>query len=86
FARLTGLAFQIRDDILDVETDSAISGKERGKDARHNKPTYTSVLGLAGARERLQQTADAAEAQIAGFGPEADKLRALARLMIQRKS
>jgi geranylgeranyl diphosphate synthase type II len=86
FARLTGLAFQIRDDLLDVEADSAISGKEQGKDARHNKPTYTSLLGLAGARSRLQETADAAERQLAGFGPEADNLRALARLMIQRKS
>jgi geranylgeranyl diphosphate synthase type II len=86
FARLTGLAFQIRDDILDVEADSAVSGKEQGKDARHNKPTYTSVLGLDGARSRLQQTADAAERQIAAFGPEADNLRALARLMMQRKS
>jgi geranylgeranyl pyrophosphate synthase len=86
FARLTGLAFQICDDILDVETDSAVSGKQQGKDAQRNKPTYTSVLGLAGARTRLQEAADAAEQQLAGFGPEADNLRALARAMLQRKS
>jgi geranylgeranyl diphosphate synthase type II len=86
FARLTGLAFQIRDDILDVEADSAVSGKEQGKDARHNKPTYTSVLGLAGARTRLRQAADAAEQELKGFGPEAGNLRALARLMTERKS
>jgi geranylgeranyl pyrophosphate synthase len=86
FARLTGLAFQIRDDILDVETDSAVSGKQQGKDAQRNKPTYTSLLGLAGARARLQETAAAAERQLAGFGPEADNLRSLARAMLQRKS
>jgi geranylgeranyl pyrophosphate synthase len=86
FARLTGLAFQIRDDILDVEADSAVSGKQQGKDARRNKPTYTSLLGLAGARTRLQEAASAAERELAGFGPEADNLRSLARAMLQRKS
>jgi farnesyl diphosphate synthase len=86
FARLTGLAFQIRDDILDVEAESAISGKQQGKDARRNKPTYTSVLGLDAARIRLQEAADQAEQQLTGFGPEAANLRALAKLMLQRKS
>ncbi|HEY0963544.1 MAG TPA: farnesyl diphosphate synthase [Pseudomonadales bacterium] len=86
FARLTGLAFQIRDDILDVEADSATSGKQQGKDAQRNKPTYTSVLGLDGARVRLQQAAEAADRQLQGFGPEAGNLRALARMMLQRKS
>ncbi len=86
FAGLTGLAFQIRDDILDVEADSTVSGKQQGKDARHNKPTYTSMFGLAGARTRLAQAAERAEAQLAGFGPEAANLRALARTMVQRKS
>lgn len=86
FARLTGLVFQIRDDILDVEADSATSGKQQGKDAQRNKPTYTSLLGLDGARSRLQQAADEAEQQLQGFGPGAGNLRALARLMLQRKS
>lgn len=86
FARLTGLAFQIRDDILDVEADSATSGKQQGKDAQRNKPTYTSILGLTGARARLQQAAAAAERELAGFGPEADNLRTLGRYLLQRKS
>jgi geranylgeranyl pyrophosphate synthase len=86
FARLTGLAFQIRDDILDVEATSAVSGKQQGKDALHNKPTYTSILGLAGASARLQQTAERAEQALAHFGPEAESLRALGRLMIRRQS
>jgi farnesyl diphosphate synthase len=86
FARFTGLAFQIRDDILDVEADSAISGKQQGKDARRNKPTYTSILGLAGARTCLQETAAAAERELQGFGAEAANLRALAQAMSQRKS
>lgn len=86
FARLTGLAFQIRDDILDVETDSTVSGKQQGKDARRNKPTYTSLLGLAGARARLQETADRAEQALTGFGAEAGNLRVLSRLMVTRGS
>lgn len=86
FARLTGLAFQIRDDILDVEADSTVSGKQQGKDARHNKPTYPSVLGLAAARQRLQDITDQAEQALGSFGPEAGTLRALARLMIARQS
>lgn len=86
FATHTGLAFQIRDDILDVETDAAISGKQQGKDARHNKPTYTSLLGLDGARERLQQSAAQAEAALAGFSGSAQTLRELGRYMIARQS
>jgi len=86
FARWTGLAFQIRDDILDVESDSATSGKQQGKDAQRNKPTYTSILGLDGARSRLREAAEAAEQQLQDFGPEAANLRALAQLMLQRKS
>lgn len=53
FARAIGLAFQIRDDILDVESDTPTLGKTSGKDAAFNKATYTSLLGLSGAREKL---------------------------------
>src|SRR5690606_23195881 len=52
FATLAGLAFQIQDDILDVTSSTAVSGKQQGKDAAQNKPTYVSLLGLDGARAR----------------------------------
>src|SRR5688572_21920589 len=52
FGELIGLAFQIVDDVLDVESSSAQLGKTAGKDAQQNKPTYVSVMGLATARER----------------------------------
>src|SRR5690606_34408591 len=48
FAQLAGLAFQIQDDILDVTSLTAVSGKQQGKDASLNKPTYVSLLGLDG--------------------------------------
>lgn len=61
FATLAGLAFQIQDDILDVTSSTAVSGKQQGKDAAQNKPTYVSLLGLDGARQRLAEVAKAAE-------------------------
>lgn len=84
FARLTGLAFQIRDDILDVESATAITGKQQGKDAALAKVTYPALLGLDGAKRRLQQTADEADAILAAVGPSAANLRELARLMAGR--
>jgi geranylgeranyl diphosphate synthase type II len=60
FAQAAGLAFQIQDDILDVVASTAVSGKQQGKDAALNKPTYTSLLGLDGARQRLQQVSEQA--------------------------
>lgn len=55
FAELTGLAFQIRDDILDATADSGVLGKSAGKDARDGKSTYVSIMGLAAAREKQIQ-------------------------------
>ncbi len=86
FAARAGLAFQIRDDILDVEATTAISGKQQGKDAKANKATYVSVLGLEGARARLQQVAAEAEAALAGFDERALPLRQLARHLVERQS
>jgi geranylgeranyl pyrophosphate synthase len=86
FATHTGLAFQIRDDILDVEASTAVSGKVQGKDASHNKPTYASLLGVQGATRRLQETADKAEQALADFGVGAQNLRELSRLMAARPS
>jgi geranylgeranyl pyrophosphate synthase len=79
-----GLAFQVTDDILDVEGNSATLGKTQGKDSDANKPTYVKLMGLDGAkaeaRRLLQQALDALES----FGESADLLRDLARYIVER--
>jgi geranylgeranyl pyrophosphate synthase len=84
FATAAGLAFQIQDDILDVEASTAVTGKEQGKDERQHKATYTSVLGLAAAKARLAKVAQAAEAALQDFGSHANMLRQLARYLVER--
>lgn len=86
FASLLGLAFQIQDDILDVEAESATSGKQQGKDAKHNKPTYTSILGLDGAHKRLSRTTDEALQILADFPGDTGSLHQLAQYVTSRKS
>lgn len=84
FATRIGLAFQIQDDILDVEGDPDTLGKPTGADRAKNKPTYPSVLGMEAAKQRcLQLHASAVEA-LAGFGPGAGELRWLADFVIAR--
>ncbi|HRQ65950.1 MAG TPA: polyprenyl synthetase family protein [Xanthomonadaceae bacterium] len=68
FADALGLAFQIRDDLLDVEGTAAGLGKTAGKDARSQKPTYPSVLGTQEARLRLQAEAERMRSALDGFG------------------
>jgi geranylgeranyl pyrophosphate synthase len=79
-----GLAFQVRDDILDVEADTARLGKRQGADRARNKPTYTSVLGLDGARRKLSALREAGIEALSGFGEAADDLRLMARYIIDR--
>lgn len=86
FASLLGLAFQIQDDILDVKAESSTSGKRQGKDAIRNKPTYTSILGLEEAGERLAKTADEALQILENVSGDTDSLRQLAHYVINRKS
>jgi geranylgeranyl pyrophosphate synthase len=86
FAALAGLAFQIQDDILDATSSTEVSGKQQGKDAAHNKPTYLSLLGLAGARRRLREVAQAAEAALAACGPDAGPLLQLLAQIVQREA
>ncbi|MEP6939894.1 MAG: farnesyl diphosphate synthase [Rudaea sp.] len=81
-----GLAFQIRDDILDVEGDSATMGKTAGKDAADNKPTYPAILGMQGARAELEALARAALAAIAPLGAPFAALAELARFVATRHS
>lgn len=84
YARDLGLAFQIADDLMDVEGDEAVAGKALGKDAAAGKETFLSLLGVERAREQAQMLVDQAKAHLRGFGAEADLLRAIADYVIER--
>ncbi|MEP2919527.1 MAG: farnesyl diphosphate synthase [Sulfitobacter sp.] len=86
YARKLGLAFQIADDILDVEGDEATVGKAVGKDAVAGKATFVSLLGLDGAKAEAQTLVEAACDVLSGYGQDADTLRAAARFVIARKN
>lgn len=85
FGKLIGLAFQVVDDVLDCEADSATLGKTAGKDASHDKPTYVSLLGLTGAKEMAQRLHGEAQATLDGLGEPARRLRELADFIVLRK-
>jgi farnesyl diphosphate synthase len=84
YARDIGLAFQIADDLLDVEGDADKVGKQVGKDADAGKATFVSLLGVDRAREQARMLVDQAVGHLAGYGAEADLLRAIARYVIER--
>lgn len=84
YADALGLAFQVQDDILDVEGDTGTLGKQAGADAALDKPTYPALLGLEGAKQKARELTETALAAIEDFGAEAHLLRELARYVIQR--
>ncbi|HLW65656.1 MAG TPA: farnesyl diphosphate synthase [Gemmataceae bacterium] len=84
YAASLGLAFQITDDLLDVEGDSNITGKRVGKDATSGKLTYPSLLGVAESRQRLQQLQRDAEEALKPTGPSAKPLMDLMSLILER--
>jgi farnesyl diphosphate synthase len=85
FAKLVGLAFQVVDDTLDADSSTAVLGKTAGKDAKDNKPTYVSAIGVARARELAQEMRHNALEALAGFGERALRLRELADFIVLRK-
>ncbi|RQO72977.1 geranyl transferase [Aquitalea sp. FJL05] len=84
FAKRIGLAFQVVDDVLDCEADTATLGKTAGKDAANDKPTYVSLMGLAEAKQFAQELCAEAFAALEGFGPDADRLKQLADYIVAR--
>jgi len=85
FGKLIGLAFQVVDDVLDCEADTATLGKTAGKDADNDKPTYVSLLGIQGARDMAQRLHREALESLAEFGGAAQRLRDLADFIVLRK-
>ncbi len=84
YAKCIGLSFQVKDDILDEESDTATLGKTQGKDRDNDKPTYPSLLGMAGAKRKAQELHELALENLSVFGQEADLLRDLSLYIIQR--
>jgi farnesyl diphosphate synthase len=85
FAKVVGLLFQVVDDILDSEADTATLGKTAGKDAAQNKPTYVSLLGLAQAKVKAAELRTAAHDALAPFGEAGRRLGELTDFIVDRK-
>ena len=84
FARAIGLAFQIQDDILDVESSTEQLGKSQGSDSANDKATYTSILGMDKARSEAEKLYQTSIDALCIFSADADPLRALAKFIIHR--
>src|SRR3954471_13719065 len=86
YGRALGEAFQIADDLLDVEGDAAALGKQTGQDAALGKTTFVTQLGIDGAKQRVRDLLARADKALSIFGPKGDVLRAAARFVAERKS
>jgi len=84
YGHCVGLAFQIRDDIIDVEGDSATLGKTAGKDAANAKPTYPAILGMPASRAKLAELTQAAITALQPFGARMSELVTLAHYIAER--
>ncbi len=86
YAEAVGLAFQVQDDILDVESDTATLGKHQGADIARDKPTYPALLGMDAAKAYAVELRDMALQALQPFGTSAEPLRELARFIVERRS
>jgi farnesyl diphosphate synthase len=86
YGAAVGEAFQIADDLLDIEGDAAMLGKATGKDTAAHKATFVSLLGVDGARQRLNTLVRKAERAISPFGKDAEVLKAAANFIANRRS
>jgi len=86
YGEAAGLAFQIADDILDIEGTTEEIGKDAGSDEARGKATYPAVMGLAAAKLEAQAMMDEAMRALDVFGSEADPLREIAKYIVQRKN
>ena len=86
YGRALGEAFQIADDLLDVEGDTAALGKQTGQDAALGKTTFVTQLGIEGARQRVRDLLARADTALSIFGAKGDVLRAAARFVAERKN
>lgn len=84
YAHCIGLAFQVQDDIIDIESDTSILGKQQGADAARDKPTYPALLGLDSARALADSLRNQAIEALEPFGDKALRLRQLADFIVQR--
>lgn len=84
YARAIGLAFQIQDDILDVESSTEQLGKSQGSDSDNNKATYTSILGIEKAKSEAERLYQESLEALSPFDDKAEPLRALAKFIVHR--
>ena len=84
YAAALGLAFQVRDDILDIEGDSATLGKTAGKDVAQDKATFPALIGLDASRARLDELRRGMDEALSSFGERTNALAALGRMAIER--
>jgi farnesyl diphosphate synthase len=84
FGKTIGIAFQIKDDILDVEGETEIIGKQSGADQRLNKATYPGLVGVEKARQRCDELLARALEKLDDFGDDATSLRWLAQFIVER--
>ena len=84
YSKALGLAFQIVDDVLDATADSQTLGKTAGKDAANDKPTYVTLMGLDYAQKQAKELQETAIGSLDGFGDQAQALKDLALLVVNR--
>jgi geranylgeranyl diphosphate synthase type II len=85
YGEAIGLAFQIADDILDVEGNKEDTGKNVGGDAKKEKVTYPSILGIEESKKRARELTDIALASVEGFGKKAEPLKEIAKYIVARR-